>query len=219
MLLNYVSVNTPLDLLAITDHNTLDGYWRARDFVASATNEHLHELVLVPGVEVSSRDGHIIALNVERVIPRDLDAAETISAIHEAGGLALAAHPFAWLPGLKEFTGVGRGFLRFPFDAVEIYNSTPTEFFNNWRVRRMHRRAGRPLAEYGGSDSHFLWAVARTMTRYPGRGWADLEAALRARTTEGIGAVWGPFSLWNYYRDRRRWERYCREHGVCLHDL
>ncbi len=41
MLLNYVAVNTQLDLLAITDHNTLDGYWRAMDFKAMDTNEHL----------------------------------------------------------------------------------------------------------------------------------------------------------------------------------
>ena len=57
------------------------------------------------------------------------------------------------------------------------------------------------------------------MTRYPGRGWADLERAIRTKTAEGIGAVWGPFSLFEYFRDRRRWNRFLREHKVRLHDM
>jgi len=90
MLLNYVSVHTRLDLIAITDHNTLEGYYRAREFHDRRENDHLHGIELIPGIEVSSRDGHILGINVTRVIPRGLSAAETVTAIHEAGGLALA---------------------------------------------------------------------------------------------------------------------------------
>jgi predicted metal-dependent phosphoesterase TrpH len=219
MLLNYVAVHTALDLVAITDHNTLEGYQRARAFQAQAYNEHLQGIEIVPGIEVSSREGHIIGLGLEEVVPRDLSAAETVAAIHAAGGLALAPHPLAWVPGLRDFTGVGRRFLELPFDGVEVVNSTPTEFVNNHRVRWLHRRAGRPRAEYGGSDGHFLWAVGRAMTRYPGRGWGDLSSALRRRTPAGVGRVWGPGSLWLYFRDKRRWQRFCAEHGVRIHDL
>jgi predicted metal-dependent phosphoesterase TrpH len=219
MLLNYVAVHTALDLVAITDHNTLDGYWRARDFHAQPYNEHLHELEVVPGIEISSRDGHIIGLGVETLIPRALSAVETVAAIHAVGGLALAPHPFAWLPGLRDFAGVGRHFLEVPFDAVEVLNSTPTEFLNNLRVRRLHRQAGRPRAEYGGSDGHFLWALGRAATRYPGRGWRDLATGLRRKATEGVGRVWGVGSLWSYFSDKRRWRRFCAEHNVRIHDL
>ncbi len=219
MVLNYVSINTDLDTLAITDHNTMEGWERAREFKARPENDHLLDLDLIPGVEVSSTEGHIIALYVRKLIPRDLSPEETIAAIHEQGGLALAAHPFAWLPGLQEFTGVGRRFVELPFDAVEVRNSTPTEYFNNRRTMRLNRRQPKPKAEYGGSDAHFLWAIARTWTEFPGRGATDLKRALKDHSTRAGGMTWGPMSLMHYYRDRFRWARFCKEHQVRLHDL
>jgi predicted metal-dependent phosphoesterase TrpH len=217
MVLNYASVATPLDTLAITDHNTMEGYERAREF--QSRYAHLQEITLIPGIEVSSRSGHIIGLWVERVIPRDLSAEETIAAIHEQGGLALAPHPFAWLPGLAEFAGVARRFLELPFDAVETRNSTPSELFNNHRTTRANRARATPLAEFGGSDAHFLWAIGRTWTEYPGRGPAALREAIVARHTEAKGLPWGPISLLQYFADRFRWFRFCRHHRVALHDF
>jgi predicted metal-dependent phosphoesterase TrpH len=219
MLLNYVSVNTPLDVIAITDHNTMDGFNRALEFQQRPANDHLHAFEIIPGIEISSRDGHIIGLFVRNVIPRDLSAEETIAAIHEQGGLALAPHPFAWLPGMKEFGGVRYGIVNQAFDAVEVRNSTPTEFFNNWRTQFVNRRRAKCRAEYGGSDAHFLWAVGRTSTHYPGRGVTDLRRALSERTTCAHGVTWGPLSLANYYRDRARWKGFCLQHKVQLHDL
>ena len=146
MVLNYAVVHTDLDVLAITDHNTLDGWKRAREFKERPENEHLSALELVPGIEVSTRDGHVIGLWVKTMIPRDLSAAETIAAIHEQGGMALAPHPYAWLPGLAEFAGVGDLFLELPFDAVEVRNSTPTETVNNHRTAAANRRRNSPHA-------------------------------------------------------------------------
>lgn len=219
MVLNYVSVHTTLTVLSITDHNTMDGWEAAREFQARRENDHLAGLTLIPGVEVSSRDGHIIALFVPRLIPRGMSAAETIQAIHEAGGLALAAHPFAWLPGLSEFSGVGPGFAELDFDAVEVRNSTPTEFLNNWRTRRLNRAQAKPKAEYGGSDAHFLWAIGRTWTEFPGDGPEALRLAFREGTSRAGGVTWGPLSLLHYYRDRGRWDAFCKAHKVRLHDL
>ena len=134
-----------------------------------------------------------------------------------SSGLAIAAHPFAWLPGLSEFTGVARRFLELPFDAVETRNSTPTELLNNHRTTRANRAHGQPLAECGGSDAHFLWAIGRTWTEYPGRGGAALREAITARRTEAKGLPWGVHSLFQYFADRFRWSRFCREQGVAHH--
>jgi predicted metal-dependent phosphoesterase TrpH len=219
MLMNYIAACTDLDVIAITDHNTMDGWARAREFQLRPENDHLHQLELVPGIEVSSDDGHVLGIGVSRVIPKSLSAAETIAAIHEQGGLALAPHPFAWVPGMKDFAGVGGGFKDLPFDGVEVRNSNATELFNNHRVAWVNRRQTAPLAEYGASDAHFLWAIGRTWTEYPGRGFAALRVAFRHRTTRAQGMTWGPVSLAQYFIDRFRWGRFCRAHGVVLSDL
>ena len=219
MLMNYIAACTDLDLVAITDHNTLDGWARAWEFWLRPENDHLHHLELVPGIEVSSRDGHVLGIGVSQVIPRGMTAEETIMTIHEQGGLALAPHPFAWVPGLKDFSGIGRRFLDLPLDGIEVRNSNATEFFNNRRVAWVNRRQQKPLAEFGSSDAHFLWAVGRTWSEYPGRGLDALRRAFGQRTTHAGGMTWGPLSLLQYFVDRARWNRFCREHGVRLHDL
>jgi len=219
MLLNYVSVCTPLDLIAITDHNTLDGWERAREFQNRPENDHLQGIELVPGIEVSSRDGHILGVGVTRMVPRGLSATETVAAIHEQGGLALAPHPLAWVPGIKDFAGVGRRFMDLPFDGIETRNSTVTECVNNWRAMWLNRRQGRPQAEYGGSDAHFLWAVGRTWTEYPGQGFAALRRALAEKTTGANGYTWGAVSLLRYFHDRQRWKIFCRTHHVSLAEV
>ena len=219
MLLNYVAVCTDLDLIAITDHNTLDGWQRAREFQLRPENDHLHELELVPGLEISSRDGHILGIGISKLIPRDMSAAETVAAIHEQGGLALAPHPLAWVPGLKDFAGVGQLVINLHFDAIETRNSTVTECWNNVRVAWKNRRRPEPLAEYGGSDAHFLWAVGRTWTEYPGKGFAALRRAVADKTTQASGLTWGAVSLLRYFHDRHRWKHFCREHNVHLADV
>ena len=219
MLLNYVASLTRLDLVVITDHNTHDGYKRAREFHDRPENDHLHALTLVPGIEVSSRDGHILGLNVDCAIARDLSAGETVAAIHEAGGMACAPHPYAWLPGLRDFAGVGDRFLDLPFDAVETRNSTPSEMLHNLRTAHRNRRRQPPLAECGGSDSHFLWAIGRTWTEYEGSGWEAFARCVRERRTRARGLTWGPVSLFRYYLDKRRWRHFCARQGVPLDDL
>ena len=112
-----------------------------------------------------------------------------------------------------------RRFLDLPFDAVETRNSTPSELLNNHRMTRANRAHARPLAECGGSDAHFLWAIGRTWTEYPGRGPSALREAIATRRTEAKGLPWGPHNLLHYCIDRFRWFRFCRHHGVALHDV
>src|SRR2546421_3729925 len=80
---------TRLDVIAVTDHDTIEGALRAADYAAGFSKLHV-----VIGEEVSSRDGHIVALYVERRIRPGMSAAATIHAIHEQGGLAVAGRPF-----------------------------------------------------------------------------------------------------------------------------
>ena len=80
--------------------------------------------------------------------------------------------------------GCGRSMQRQP--------NRPPELSPRW-VNRRHLR--RP--EVGGSDCHFLSAVARTATSFPGKSAADLLLAIRDGTTQAVGAVYGPFSVTN----------------------
>src|SRR5436309_11822443 len=70
-----------LDGLAITDHNVL-------------AVDSSKEVVFLPGIEISTRDGHIIGLGLSEAVPRGLSADETIQRIKELQGVSIIPHPY-----------------------------------------------------------------------------------------------------------------------------
>ena len=194
-LLEHVARNTNLQVIAITDHDTLDGAQAAQILA----REYRFECVV--GSEVTSRDGHILALYIERLVPMGLSAAETIAAIHEQGGLAIAAHPFITTNTLGKqevaMQGVGRLFGALPFDGVEIDNSTPFLEWANFRARRFNRKVAH-LPELGNSDAHIVEAIGKSYTRFPGETAADLREAILSGHTTACQHRYQPTELLTY---------------------
>ena len=128
-----------LGAIAITDHNTVVGAMEAMRLAPEG-------LIVLPGIEITSADGHILALNVEQEIPRDFSAPETIDRIHAAGGIAVAAHPYRVWSGLKESM-----IRKSRFDAIEAINGRNTRK-NNYRVQNLALELELPMI--AGSDAH-----------------------------------------------------------------
>lgn len=128
-----------LDGVAITDHDRVDSAQKiAKDI----------DLLVIPGIEISSLNGHVIGLNLREKIPRKLSADETIDRIHEAGGIAIACHPITFF---KESLGKQ---INSKFDAIEVINSSAFPF--NYAVNRSRRIASRlQIPMIGGSDAHY----------------------------------------------------------------
>jgi len=102
------------NFIAITDHNTISPE------VKSLCPEE-KEILCIIGEEISSKEGHILAIDINDIILKNLTPEETIEKIHQQGGLAIPAHPERQggltIKRVKEL----------PFDAVECNLSTKTE--------------------------------------------------------------------------------------------
>jgi predicted metal-dependent phosphoesterase TrpH len=170
---------SPLDVIAVTDHDTIDGALRAADHAARRGRLHV-----VIGEEVSSRDGHIVGLFLTKRVRPGMSAAATVHSIHEQGGLAVAVHPF-WRTQRRSrggrVHGVGWLAAELEFDAIEVENATPGFYFFNHLARRLN--LGLESAELGGSDAHILDAVGRAYTAFAGTTPKALREAIEARAT------------------------------------
>jgi len=177
-LVDYASA-TGLTVIAITDHDTIEGALRAAGHAAGRSR---FEVVI--GEEVSSRDGHIVGLFLERRVRPGMSAAATVHAIHDQGGLAVAVHPF-WRTQRRTrggpVHGVGWLAAELDFDAIEVENATPGFYVFNHLARRLNMGLG--AAELGGSDAHILDAVGRAFTEFPGRTAKALRTAIENGTT------------------------------------
>lgn len=130
-----------LNGMAITDHNTVEGGLSALE-VASK------DFVVIPGIEISTRDGHIIALNVKEIIPRSLSVEETIEKIIEIGGLPIVPHLYRTLSGIKE-KKLKKIIKKVP--AIEVFNSCSV-LKTNLKTMKIAKKYN--LGGIGGSDSH-----------------------------------------------------------------
>jgi predicted metal-dependent phosphoesterase TrpH len=184
-MLDFAAHHRSLDVVAITDHDRLE----ASLWAASQNGRYPFEIV--PGVEVSSRDGHVLALWVTQPIPRDLSLAETAAAIHEQDGLAVLAHPFELFIAPR---AVWRA-LRHPqdlldsgIDAIEAFNAGSIMPGGNLATRL---RLGRlPLPVLGNSDAHLPGCIGSGLTRFHGSSARDLRHSLRQGWTRAEGYRW-----------------------------
>lgn len=202
-ILEHVERHTDLDVIAVTDHDCLEGGLRAQDLAAHHPAQF--EVEVIPGAEISTQDGHLLALNIHELIESGLSMAETIQAVHEQGGLAVVAHPLSlWCPSAS--LAVLESLAGLPAechpDGLEVYNASFAGIASNGRVRTLNRRLG--WAETGGSDAHTLNAIASSYTSFPGTTALDLLSALRSRQTEASGGYWSALTFVNFgYRSLR----------------
>jgi predicted metal-dependent phosphoesterase TrpH len=172
-ILRYVSENTDLRVIAITDHNTIEGA-----LLASSMAHRYPGLEVVVGEEITSKWGHILGLFLTEDVPAGLSAAETIARIEAQDGVAIIAHPFAnrafgpW--GLKS---LGKRIGDVAFRAMEVYNSSPYLVYAN-RLAAKAFAGGQGWAATGGSDAHVLKAIGRGHTLFRGETAADLRRSL-----------------------------------------
>jgi predicted metal-dependent phosphoesterase TrpH len=184
--LEYASTRTDLRVVAITDHNTLEGALFAKSI------EDLYPGVeVVVGEEITSRWGHILGLFLTEEVPPGLSAAETIARIEDQGGIAIVAHPFAnraFGPfGLKS---LGNRVSEVAFHAMEVYNSSPYLVLAN-RTAAKAFAGGQGWAATGGSDAHVLRAVGKGCTLFRGETAEDLRRSLIDLETTAVAGRGG----------------------------
>ncbi|MFB6079436.1 MAG: CehA/McbA family metallohydrolase [Haloferacaceae archaeon] len=174
-----------LDGLAVTDHDAIEA---SLDAAASAAE---YGLVGLPGMEVTSDAGHVLALGVRDLIPAGLPFEETLDRIREQGGIAVVPHPFQ-----RSRHGVARRIDRDTLataDAVEVYNSRLLTGIANRRARNFAAARGLPMT--AGSDAHIEEMVGQAVTEV-GTDERSVEAILDA-VRKGRTSVTGRRTPWH----------------------
>ena len=184
-LLDYAEEQTDLDVIAVTDHDDLRGALDARDRWARGS----YRFEVIPGMEVTTTEGHLLALYIDAPVASLRGVEETVEAVHRLGGLCVVPHPFTWLTrgmGLRHIRRLlASGREGVHFDGIETTNGTPAGRQGAAKAKALNDSEF-GLAEVGGSDAHFLACVGVGYTEFPGRTASDLRQAIISRKTRGI---------------------------------
>lgn len=187
-ILDWVEERTDLDVVAITDHERIDGAQRALELHARRG----YGFDLVAGEEVTTRRGHLLALFLHERVRALRPLTESLAAVHAQGGLAIAAHPLAPLtPSLGSRSLRAAHFATDPahrLDAIELFNPSAAGRSRAVARERLNQLLGLPGV--GNSDAHVLEAIGTAWTWFDGVTAEDYRASLAAGITEPAGAYW-----------------------------
>ncbi len=154
-----------LDILCITDHNTIKGAFIAQKYAK--------DIEVVIGEEISSADGEILALFIREEIKPMLDAPLTIDLIHEQGGVAVAVHPFS-----PQCPSLGKKIHHLKLDGVEVFNACHRDAYTNLMAQTL---SPRKMAWLGSSDAHSLDMIGNGYTIFEGMTSEELRKSILKR--------------------------------------
>jgi predicted metal-dependent phosphoesterase TrpH len=140
-------------------------------------------LIGIPGVEVSTADGHLLGIGLETRPPSGLSFAETVRRVRRAGGLAVVPHPFQ-----RSRHGVPAERIT-DCDGIEVFNAHTLTGVRNRQATRFAVRHGYP--RFAGSDAHRPGVVGSAYTEVGvDSAGPTVEAVLdgmRAGRVRGVG--------------------------------
>jgi hypothetical protein len=191
-----------LDIIAITDHDEIRGALLAEQLAPK------YGVEVIPGIEITTAEGDLLALGVHRLVPAGLSLIDTLLQVGNQGGYAIAPHPMAAGMGMKSLNFYSvRKAVRHPeagriLLGIETHNATAIDRESRLFAEVLAHRTG--LARTGSSDAHTLDAIGLGMTEFPGSTAAEFLCALQeGATTPRHEPPWSFLRImgswvWNY---------------------
>ncbi len=167
-----------LDGSALTDHNTVVNLNRAKAVFSK------NGLEFIPGIEVTTKSGHLIGLFVEEKIKDHTSLEEAIDEIKSRGGITVIPHPFD-----KYRKNVGDDAFKVEFDCIEAFNARTIFREGDEMTRKKFKNKN--VTFVASSDSHTPGEIGGAYTKIKGH---DPHKALLKGDTE-LYCRYSPFNV------------------------
>ncbi|AEE14217.1 PHP domain protein [Thermodesulfobium narugense DSM 14796] len=186
-IVKYVANYTDLKIIAITDHDNIKGSLKAVELGEK------YGIIVVPGVEVTTLQGHVICLFIDKHIRKFTSLYKTIEITYESGGIIVLPHPMSPLTYSIPLRCIKNIFKKENFpkpDAIEIINPTLAGRVIRQKVVELNKTL--KLAELAGTDSHTLDTIGSAYTLFPEntKNLEDVKRAIINRQTKAYGEFW-----------------------------
>src|SRR5947209_6617324 len=145
--------------IAITDHNTCDAInYLLEKGLMRLDGLPVDDFLILPGVEVTTADGHLLCIGAELPYLKGKPAREVCEMIHQRGGLAIPPHPYDLFRAGIRFSILET----LPIDAIEVFNAATTLRRYNTYAFKYAQIRGLPMT--AASDAHHAAAVGTAYT-------------------------------------------------------
>jgi predicted metal-dependent phosphoesterase TrpH len=168
------AIKEGINCIAITDHSEIKGALEAMEYAKGKP------ILIIPGIEIKSKGGDILALNIKEKIPDKISTKETIRKIKELGGFVVIPHPFGFF---CKFQGNLKELVK-EIDAIEVLNCS---IFGrgNKIAQKFAKENNIPFTV--GSDSHFSNFIGKGYLEIEGENLSIEEVIEKIKKKEGKG--------------------------------
>lgn len=139
-----------LDVIGVVDHDIFKGGPETKKLAEKIAPE----LIVIPGEEIKTLSGEIIAYNLKKTIPKKLSLEKTIEEARKQGAFITVPHPF---DRVRQGVGSNIELIKDKVDAIEAFNARGIYPGCNRKALEFARRNDIPIV--AGSDSHFLYEI------------------------------------------------------------
>lgn len=138
-----------LNGFAITDHNTCACVeYFLQHGMMNKEGTPVDGLLIVPGQEITTAEGHLLALGITLPDLKGIPAIEAVQLIHQNGGIAIPPHPYDFFrAGIREPV-----LDTLAIDALEVFNAATTLKRYNKHAFEYAQQRGLPMT--AASDAH-----------------------------------------------------------------
>jgi len=144
---------------ALTDHDSSEGCDALEALgLMDPGGSAVDGFLIIPGQEITTAQGHLLALGVKLPKMKGIEAREAVKIVHELGGLAIPPHPYdAFRLGIRR-----KHLDHLPIDGLEVFNAASTlRRYNRW-ARQYAESRGLPMI--ASSDAHSPEAIGISHT-------------------------------------------------------
>lgn len=146
-LVDQLYAHSSIEAVAVTDHNTLEGYFKVKKLASS-----YQDVLIIPGIEVSTTRGDLLILGAAEVPRAPWTVESVVDFAEEREALTVVPHPYGAY-------GLGDLAKNLDVDAIEVSNGRLPSSLNRLAVR-LAKETGLPGV--AGSDAHSvneLWTA------------------------------------------------------------
>ena len=144
------SLDSKLDVLFVTNHNTLDGFTQMNDF--KNNHEKFSSLEIFPAEEITTdKEAHVLVYGLQEEIKPNQTIDEIIDAAKSQDAVTIAPHPFSLIDALRDDS--------LKCDLFEVFNSSNIDIYSNKKAEIFAKENN--LFTIAGSDSHIASTIGR----------------------------------------------------------
>ena len=144
------SFKAGLDVLFVTNHNTLDGYKQTLDY--KSNHQKFSSINVYPAQEITTdKEAHVLAYGLNKEIKPFQTLEEILDDARSQDAVTIAPHPFSLIDALREDS--------IKCDLFEVFNSSNIDVYSNKKAQVFAKDNN--LAVTAGSDSHLATTIGR----------------------------------------------------------